>query len=120
MAGSGVRVNNVEQTTGLIVEWTKGPSTKPPDGLPQYRVAFYTGCRGPEPERCNIEEPQLSYVVRYAYDPATLRGYVYLPGPLEPEYELNTRSILRSVEGNWFPASREWQQFVTRFVSGAR
>lgn len=118
--GPGVSVNGVPQTSGFIVDWAAGPVVQPSNHLPRHRITFYTGCKRSEASSCNFEEPQLSYVVFYAYDAAKQEGYVYLPGRGEPWYEVNTRSILRSVEGNWFPASRQWQGFVIRFVAGIK
>ncbi len=49
------------------------------------------------------------------------RGYVYLPGPGERWYELNTRSILRrGFEGQWYFATKEWQQFVNPYLARVR
>jgi len=117
-AGPGVYVNGAPQTSGFIADWQKGPKPEPSATLRRYRIAFYTGCKPSETDLCRVAEPQLSYVVLYAYDAATGQAYVYLPGRGEPWYEVNTRSILRSVEGNWFLASSEWQGFVRPFLAG--
>jgi hypothetical protein len=119
-AGPGVYINDIPQTTGFIGDWEKGPTAAPPDVLRRYRIAFYTGCKRSEAESCNTDRPQLSYVVFYVHDAATRQGYVYVPGRGEDWYDLNTRSILRGVEGDWFLASREWQEFVTPFLAGGR
>ena len=119
-AGPGVQINDIPQTTGFIGDWAKGPTAKPPDVLQRYRIAFYTGCKRSESDSCNTDQPQLSYVVFYVYDPATPKGYVYVPGRGEPWYDLNTRSILRGVEGDWFLASREWQAFIQPFLADRR
>jgi hypothetical protein len=119
-AGPGVSINDIPQTTGFIGDWEKGPTAKPRDVLKRYRIAFYTGCKRAESDSCNTDRPQLSYVVFYVHDAAARQGYVYVPGRGEDWYDLNTRSILRGVEGDWFVASREWQEFVMPFLAGGR
>jgi hypothetical protein len=119
-AGPGVSINDIPQTTGFVGDWENGPVTNPPDVLQRYRIAFYTGCKRSESDSCHTDQPQLSYVVFYAYDAARREGYVYVPGRGEPWYDLNTRSILRGVEGDWFLASREWKVFIKPFLTGAR
>src|SRR5437879_3915591 len=52
--------------SGLIVDWSQGV-VGPPKGLQIYEVSFVTTRRGPS-----------TYVVRYAIDPSTNKGYVYL------------------------------------------
>jgi hypothetical protein len=117
--GPGVRINGVPQTTGFIVDWANGPTPEPSERLRRYRIDFYTGCKRSESDSCNTEEPQLSYVVLSVQDPATGRAYIYLPGPRDAWYAVNTRSILRGVEGHWFAASAEWQKFMARLTAGA-
>jgi hypothetical protein len=57
--------------------------------------------------------------VRYAIDPATGRGLVYLPGEGEPGYEDNVFMILRGVEGNWFHAWSRWEELAHPIIRGA-
>lgn len=99
--GPGTSLNEIAgQTTypdGFIIRWPQGLTAKPSKGLPQYQISFYTTDRkGP------------SYVVYYRYDLLTKSGYVYLPGPAEKWYRLNTSSILHGIEGNWFRARALW------------
>jgi hypothetical protein len=60
---------------------------------------------------------ELAYVVSYEYDPARAQGFVYLPGNGDPWYALNSRSIYRGLEGNWFRATRAWQDAVVPLIS---
>jgi hypothetical protein len=119
-SGPGVRVNGVPEMEGFVADWSKGNVAEPPKDLRRYRVAFYTACDSREAASCRTSEPQLSYVVMYAYSPAADRGYVYVPGRGEQWYDLNTQSIARGVEGNWFLASTQWQRFVTRLICPTR
>lgn len=118
-SGAGVEINNVPQTKGFIVEWTKDPVTERPNNLRRYRVSFFTGCHRSDTP-CSASEAKLSYVVLYEYDAATSKGYVYLPGKGDDEHELNTRSIYRGVEGDWFHATQEWQDFIVPFIANDR
>jgi len=109
--------NCVEGAEGFIVDWSSGPVTQRPDGLQRYEVSFYV-VDDRFPERPRPRE-QLAYVVSYEFDARTAKGYVYLPGRDDPRFTLNTRSILRRVEGNWFRASRAWQNAVVPLISHA-
>jgi hypothetical protein len=83
---------------GFIIDWSPGPVAEPPKGLQRYEVSFYA----------KIPKERLIYLVFYEYDPATKRGYVYLPGRTDEWYRLNVSTIIRGVEGRWFRAWSEW------------
>jgi hypothetical protein len=105
--GRGAVVNGVEQKGGFIIDWSSGPIAKRPSGLATYQVSFYTDADRPV------------YVVDYGRDPANGRGYVYLPGRDDQRYRLNVRTILRDgLEGDWFRASREWEELVNPLIDG--
>ncbi len=108
-AGPGVTVNGKEQTEGFIADWSQ-PVTEPPKGLQRYEVSFYA----------KFPDERLVYVVLYGYDPATERGYVYLPGRGDDWYGLNTRTILRGVEGHWYRASTGWDTVMRPLIAGAK
>jgi hypothetical protein len=110
--GPGTFVNGVESKEGFIIAWPQGAIAAPSTALQRYEVRFYESCKMSERAGCRTEEPSVVCVVQYVYDPATRQGYVHLPGSREEFWELNTRSILRGIEGNWFLASEEWQGFV--------
>ena len=110
----GGRGNCVEGREGFIVDWLSGAVAERPSGLQHYEVSFYVtdarsaGQPGPE---------HLAYVVSYEYDPAGPRGYVYLPGKGDQWYPLNSASIYRGREGNWFRATRAWQDVVVPLIA---
>jgi hypothetical protein len=83
---------------GFIIDWSPGPVAEPPKGLQRYEVSFYA----------KLPKERLIYLVFYEYDPATKRGYVYLPGRTDEWYRLNVSTIIRGVEGRWFRAWSEW------------
>jgi hypothetical protein len=80
-----------------------------PKGVPVYEVSFVTTRSNPG-----------TYVVRYAIDPATKRGYVYLPGKTDAGYRDNVFLIYREVEGNWFHAWDEWEKLANPLIERAR
>src|SRR5262249_42549303 len=73
-AGAGTWINRVPQDAGFIIDWRKG-KVDVPNGLHRYEVSFHVMHQRPS-----------VYVVFYACDPATGRGYVYLPGKGEAHY----------------------------------
>ena len=99
------RFNVWEGGDGFIINWSAGTVHQRPQGLRHYEVRFYV-------LRPRATTESLAYVVRYEYDPASQRGFVYLPGRADDHYHLNVGSIHRGVEGQWFNASREWQKTI--------
>ena len=95
----------LEGGDGFIINWSAGAVDQRPQGLRRYEVRFYV-------LRARAASESLAYVVGYEYDPASQRGFVYLPGRADDYYHLNTGSIYRGVEGQWFNASREWQKTI--------
>jgi hypothetical protein len=93
---------------GMNVDWSRGTAS-PPKGVPVYNVSFVTARQNPS-----------AYVVRYAIDPATNHGYVYIPGRGEPEFRDNTWLIYRRLEGHWFHAWSEWEKFANPLIAGAK
>jgi hypothetical protein len=89
----------------FIVDWTQGVLAGAPD-TPTYKVAMYVeGRDGP----CN------KYAVLYRVDEAGT-GYVYLPLWAEEFGSCNMSLIARDVEGNWFRASKAWDEVAKRFI----
>jgi hypothetical protein len=93
---------------GFIVDWKRG-EVAPPQGLKTYKISFVTTRHDPG-----------TYVVRYAIDPSTNQGYVYLPGKGDPGYQDDVWLILRGVEGNWFHAWSEWETVANPLSAGWR
>ena len=103
-SGPGTSSNEPQ---GLIVDWSRGTAV-PPRNLPRYEISFVTTRRDPG-----------TYVVSYVIDPATNRGYVYLPGKTDPEYKDNVWLIYRGVEGRWFHAWSAWEQIAHPLIARA-
>jgi hypothetical protein len=106
------------QTTGSpqnvdsrsFIDWHEGIAEHVPKGMASYDVAFFCVFDKREPDG------RLTYAVKYAYDAATQRGYIYLPGPGDENYETNVRTIVHDVEGHWFKASRRWETLVVPLI----
>jgi len=105
-AGLGTSSNHSQ---GFIVDWSGGVIKESPKGLTCYEVSFYV----------NEPEERIAYVVLYAFDP-TGRGYVYIPGKSDPQFEANVRTIYRGVEGNWFHAWTVWDSLAEPLINHAR
>lgn len=101
-SGPGTFVNDVEGNEGFIVDWASGAVAERPSGLREFEVSFYVRYAN---RPFGEQSDQLAYVVLYSVDPATGRGYVYLPGKGDERYRLNTKAIYRGREGNWFHAT---------------
>ena len=97
--GPGTSTN---QAQGLIVDWSREVSAPPP-GLRIYHVSFVTSRPASGPH---------VYGVSYSLDPSTNEGYVYVPGRTDPRWQDNVWLIYRQVEGRWFRAWDEWEDFV--------
>jgi len=109
-AGPGVVVNGAEQREGFIIEWPKGAVAHLPAGLQRYEVSFYEGREA--------GEPSLVYVVDYACDPLTGKGFVYLPGRGDERFRFNrTMWHGQGLEGNWFRATDAWDAFVRPLIA---
>jgi len=107
--GAGVKINGIPEAKGFIVDWEKGPVAEPRTTLHRYEVSFHV-----------IHQQPSSYVVSYAYDPVTGKGYVYLPGKGENFNASNTFLIFRGVEGNWFSATETWADIAKPLIERAR
>jgi hypothetical protein len=116
-AGAGTQSMDVKTrvttqlTEGFIVDWGKGPvGERVILGLPQYKVSFHV---------IHQDRPT-SYVVFYAFDPATGKGYVYLPGEGETYFSSNVYLIWRRVEGKWLNATSAWTDFARPVIERAK
>ena len=106
-AGPGTSSN---QAQGFIVDWSSGAITELPEGLTRYEISFYV----------NEPKERIAYVVLYAFDSSTGRGYVYIPGKSDPHFQSNVRTIFRGVEGSWFHAWTLWDSVAEPLITKAR
>lgn len=106
---SSTRPANTNSPT-FIVDWSREQTTHPPDGLTKYQVAFYTERQSDHP----------SYVVDYVLASNGNQGFVYLPGPSDKWWKVNSFSIVRGGEGNWFFALGAWEAVARPLIEKAR
>lgn len=110
-AGPGTYSNDVEGTHGFIIDWAAGIARDRPNGLSRYEVKFYV-------RYADRSMEELAYVVLYERDPASRRGFVYLPGRSDEHYGRNVKAIFRhNLEGNWFHAAEAWDNAVNRLAA---
>jgi hypothetical protein len=90
-----------------------GPVTDPVDpAWPRYEITLVVEPRTPMPALAptGVFKP---YVMRYAIDPATGHGFLYLPGHGEDGYRLNTNLIIRDGhDGRWHRADPTWAELL--------
>jgi hypothetical protein len=99
---------STDDRQSLIIDWTKGPVSKPPVSLRRYQVSFHTD-----------PNDQIVYVVYYAFSPGAEQGYVYLPGDADEWAGLNVRTIFHGVEGKWFRAWSTWERVARPLIEKA-
>jgi hypothetical protein len=89
-----------------------GESTAPDASLPRYKVSFHV-----ELPRWMNAGVQVKYVVLYAKDSKTGRGFVYLPGRGEDGYRLNVGTIMRDgQDGMWHAAASDWAARLNAYL----
>jgi len=93
-----------------FIDWHEGIAEHVPKGMTIYEVSFFHVFNRQPPDA------RLTYVVKYAYDAVSKRGYIYLPGPKEENYRLNVTTIIHDVEGHWFLASSSWESLVAPLI----
>jgi len=113
-AGPGVfrRPETNPDAPSLIIDWSQGAFAEIPQSARKYQVSFYTEDQAEQPV----------YVVYYAVSDGLKAGagYVYLPGKSDEWYRLNTRSLVRGVEGKWFRARNFWDGVARPLIDRAR
>jgi hypothetical protein len=94
----------------FVRAWTSIPA--PPADTPLYQVSFY--------EELGPGNVKMMYIVEYKRNGAA-GGAIHLPGHGDHRYRLNVSTILRDgQDGQWFPASDEWERVVGSRLPGAR
>jgi len=103
----------------FIPQWNQALHERiagPPDTATRYEITFYATFAPDKP-------PHLIYVAYYAYDPATHRGFVYLPGSPrrgqdDPWHYPNAGTIIRpDQDGRWNLADPVWCDRINAILS---
>jgi hypothetical protein len=118
-SGMGTNQLALQEAEGFIANWKAGPIAEPGHDLPRYDVLFYGSECAAAASGC-IDHYTLTYVVTYAHDSLTGRGYVYFPGSNETLFAINGPSIWRgpTVEGRWFRTTTTWDRFAATLLGG--
>ena len=96
-----------------FINWNRGSIAEPPRVAETYEISFHLDGRG------------TIYVMQYSTDPSGGPGYVYIPGPGDPWYRLNTRTILGGSSdvwdpnGRWHNATLGWGLLMQQVLGGA-
>jgi len=100
---------------GQFADWKATPLRDAPCFRRSFEVLFYMKW----PERFSSKDRgdlKMIYATRYCYTGAT--GYVYLPGPGEPNYGENGGTIIRrKADGKWHPATAAWDALMSNAVA---
>ena len=115
--GPGVSTFGGGYAPGSIIDWKSGFVAQPPARRQHYQISFYWPPRERPQAGCFTEKPCLVYVVFYDYDPASKRGFVYLPGRDEKWHNLDINVLYHGVEGHWFKATESWTGFVSNLIA---
>lgn len=91
----------------FLADWAAG-AVEPPESKLTYQITVHT----------TRPAPHSIYFVLYRID-SSGKGYVYIPGKDHPAYTDNTWLILRSVEGKWFRAWKEWEAIAHPLIAKA-
>ena len=101
----------------FIPQWNQTPSQqpdRPPEAAPRYEILFYASLSPKAP-------PHIVYMAYYAFDSASHRGFLYLPGQHEKWYSTNAGSILRpNQDGRWNLADPAWCDQINSMISRSR
>jgi hypothetical protein len=95
---------------GQFADWQEKPLADAPCFRRSFEVQFYMKWPGRESslDRGNL---QMIYATRYCSTGNA--GYVYLPGPGEPQYRGNVSTIIRGdADGKWHPATAAWNSLM--------
>jgi hypothetical protein len=95
---------------GQFADWQEKPLADAPCFRRSFEVRFYMKWPGRESslDRGNL---QMIYAMRYCSTGTA--GYVYLPGPGEPQYRGNVSTIIRGdADGKWHPATAAWNSLM--------
>jgi hypothetical protein len=97
-------------TPSFIIDWSAGSTVDPSKALPRYEVSF----------SADWPNERLVYALSYAFDALTGRGYVYLPGKNDKNYELNVHTIIRRAEGKWFHSWAKWDSIAQQLIESRK
>jgi hypothetical protein len=77
-----------------FIDWERGLASKSPTRGEPYTVSFYL-------------DDRVIFVLKYAPEPEGT-GYIYVPGPEDPDYRRNAGTIIGGSSDRWDPNGK-WQ-----------
>ncbi len=100
---------------GQFADWKETPLADAPCFRRSFEVLFYMKWPG-RISPLDRGDLKMTYATRYCYTGAT--GYVYLPGPGEPDHGVNNGTIIRgNAAGKWHPATAAWDALMSNAVA---
>lgn len=100
---------------GQFADWQEKPLADAPCFRRSFEVLFYMNWPGRE-SSLDRGDLQLIYATRYCFN--GVNGYVYLPGPGEPQYGPNGGTIIRgAADGKWHVATAAWDSLMNDAVA---
>jgi hypothetical protein len=101
--------------SGQFADWQGKPLADAPCFRSSFEVLFYMKWPG-RMSALDRGDLKMIYATRYCSTGTT--GYVYLPGPGEPQYRGNVSTIIRGdADGKWFPATAAWESLMSDAVA---
>ena len=101
--------------SGQFAEWKETPLLDAPCFRRSFEVLFYMKWPGRTSSQ-DRGDLKMIYATRYCY--TGVAGYVYLPGPGEPNRGVNNGTIIRSgADGKWHPATAAWDALLSNAVA---
>jgi hypothetical protein len=102
---------------GQFADWKAKPPADAPCFRRSFEVLFYAKWPGRN-SAWDRGDLKMIYGTRYCSTGGS--GYVYLPGPGEPQYRGNIFTILRGEEdGKWHPATAAWDSLMSSAVTAS-
>jgi hypothetical protein len=96
--------------SGQFAAWQEKPLADAPCFRRSFEVLFYMKWPGRE---SSLDRGDLKMIYATRYCSTGNAGYVYLPGPGEPQYRGNVSTIIRgNAEGKWHVATAAWDSLM--------
>ena len=100
---------------GQFADWRQKPLTDAPCFRRSVEVLFYMKWPG---RKSSLDRGDLKMIYATRYCTTDLNGYVYLPGPSEPQYRDNASTIMRGdADGKCYPATPGWNSLLSDAVA---
>lgn len=100
---------------GQFADWQQQPFVDAPCFRRSFAVLFYMKWPG---RKSPLDRGDVNMIYATRYCSAGANGYVYLPGPGEPNYHVNIGTIIRGdADGKWHVATQAWNALLSDAVA---